>query len=186
MSRGTVVVIGVGAIVGLIILLGSMFTVEQREQALVIQFGDPLRAVQEPGLNFKIPFIQQVVYFDKRLAPPSARADRERLINEAQAFRNRVLPEAHGQAAQLRAEAEAYKQQVVARAEGGAKRFVSVYDEYHLAEEVTKRRIYLETMEGVFRDMNKVIIDSSSQGTSGVIPYLPLPEIQKRVRAGQQ
>ncbi|MDP6353008.1 MAG: FtsH protease activity modulator HflK, partial [Alphaproteobacteria bacterium] len=115
-----------------------------------------------------------------------ARADRERLINEAQAFRNRVLPEANGQAAQLRAEAEAYKSQVVARAEGGAKRFVSVYDEYRLAQDVTKRRIYLETMENVFRDMNKVIIDTSSQGTGGVVPYLPLPEIQKRVQAGQQ
>ena len=97
-----------------------------------------------------------------------------------------MLPEANGQAAQLRAEAEAYKSQVVARAVGGAQRFVSVYNEYHLAEEVTKRRIYLETMESVFRDMNKVIIDSSAQGTGGVIPYLPLPEIQKRVRAGQQ
>ena len=108
-----------------------------------------------------------------------AKADQERLINEADAFKNRVVPEANGQAAQLRAEAEAYKEQVVARAEGAAQRFIAVYDEYSKAREVTKERIYLETMEDVFRDMNKVIIDTGQSGT-GVVPYLPLPEIQKR------
>ena len=109
-----------------------------------------------------------------------AKADQERLINEADAFKNRVVPEANGQAAQLRAEAQAYKEQVVARADGAAQRFIAVYDEYNLARDVTKQRIYLETMESVFRDMNKVIIDSGEGGT-GVVPYLPLPEIQKRV-----
>ena len=108
-----------------------------------------------------------------------AKADQERLINEADAFKNRVVPEANGQAAQLRAEAEAYKEQVVARAEGAAQRFIAVYDVYSGAREVTKQRIYLETMEDVFRDMNKVIIDTGQSGT-GVVPYLPLPEIQKR------
>jgi membrane protease subunit HflK len=108
-----------------------------------------------------------------------AKADQERLINEADAFKNRVVPEANGQAAQLRAEAEAYKEQVVARADGAAQRFVAVYDEYRQAKEVTKQRIYLETMESVFRDMNKVIIDNGPGG-AGVVPYLPLPEIQKR------
>ena len=108
-----------------------------------------------------------------------AKADQERLINEADAFKNRVVPEANGQAAQLRAEAQAYKEQVVARADGAAQRFVSVYDEYSKARQVTKQRIYLETMEDVFRDMNKVIIDSGQSGT-GVVPYLPLPEIRNR------
>ena len=108
-----------------------------------------------------------------------AKADQERLINEADAFKNRVVPEANGQAAQLRAEAEAYREQVVARADGAAQRFVAVYDEYRQAKEVTKQRIYLETMESVFRDMSKVIIDNG-QGGTGVVPYLPLPEIQKR------
>ena len=108
-----------------------------------------------------------------------AKADQERLINEADAFKNRVVPEANGQAAQLRAEAQAYKEQVVARAEGAAQRFVSVYEEYREAKVVTKQRIYLETMEKVLQDMNKVVIDSG-QGGSGVVPYLPLPELQKR------
>ena len=109
-----------------------------------------------------------------------AKADQERLINEARAYHNRILPEASGQAAQVRQEAQAYRQQVVARAEGAAKRFLAVYDQYRLAKEVTKKRIYLETMERVFRDMNKVIIDSGEGGAGAVVPYLPLPEIQKR------
>jgi membrane protease subunit HflK len=109
-----------------------------------------------------------------------ARADLERAINEAQAYRNRVVPQANGQAAQLRNEAQAYKEQVVARAQGTASRFEAVYEQYRLAKDVTRRRIYLETLEGVFQDMNKVIIDSSGAGASGVVPYLPLPEIQKR------
>ena len=115
-----------------------------------------------------------------------AKADQERLINEAQAYHNRILPEASGQAAQVRQEALAYKEQVVARAEGAAKRFTAVYDQYRLAKEVTKKRIYLETMERVFRDMNKVIIDSGEGGAGGVVPYLPLPEIQKRATAARE
>ena len=73
-----------------------------------------------------------------------------------------------------------HEQQFIARAEGAAKRFLAVYDQYRLAKEVTKKRIYLETMERVFRDMNKVIIDSGEGGAGAVVPYLPLPEIQKR------
>ena len=114
-----------------------------------------------------------------------AKADEERLINEAQAYHNRILPEASGQAAQLRQEAQAYKEQVVARAEGAAKRFLAVYDQYRLAKEVTKKRIYLETMERVFRDMNKVIIDTGEGGAGAVVPYLPLPEIQKRAASAR-
>lgn len=110
-----------------------------------------------------------------------ARADMERLINEAQAYQNRVIPEANGQAAQLREEAQAYKEQVVARADGAAQRFVSVYDQYAKATDVTRRRIYLETMERVLSDMNKIILDSGETG-QGVVPYLPLPEIRSRAQ----
>jgi membrane protease subunit HflK len=112
-----------------------------------------------------------------------ARADLERLINEAQAYRNRIVPEANGQAAQLRQEAEGYKEQVVSRAQGAANRFEAVYDQYRLAKDVTRQRIYLETMESVLRDMNKIIIDSPDGG-SGVVPYLPLPEVRARSSAG--
>lgn len=109
-----------------------------------------------------------------------ARADQERLINEAQAYRNSIVPQSRGQASQIRNEAQAYKEQVVARAEGAASRFGAVYEQYRQAKDVTRQRIYLETMESVMRDMNKVIIDSAGGGAGGVVPYLPLPEIQKR------
>ena len=107
-----------------------------------------------------------------------ARADQERLINEAQAYANRIVPEAKGEASKIRESAEAYRQEVIARADGASKRFLSVYNEYKLAKEVTRRSIYLETMEKVMENMNKVIIDD--KGKNGVVPYLPLPELSKR------
>ena len=112
-----------------------------------------------------------------------ARADLERQRNEAEAYANDIIPRARGQSAQVLQEAEAYKQETVAKAEGDAARFLSVYREYARAKEVTTRRIYLETMESVLKDMNKIIIDSRASG-SGVVPYLALPEIQKRTGGG--
>ncbi len=88
------------------------------------------------------------------------------------------MPEARGASQRLVLEAEAYKAQVVARAEGEASRFISVHTEYLQARNVTRRRIYLETMESIFSGMSKIIIDDDA-GT-GVVPYLPLPEIQAR------
>ena len=109
-----------------------------------------------------------------------ARADQERLINEAQAYANRIVPEAKGEASKVRESAEAYKQEVIAIADGASKRFLSVYNEYKLAKDVTRRRIYLETMEKVMQNMNKVIIDN--ENGSGVLPYLPLPELNKSTK----
>ena len=81
-------------------------------------------------------------------------------------------------------EAEAYEQEVVARANGEAQRFTLVYNEYRQAKSVTRQRIYLETMEKILADMNKVLIDSSASGGQGVVPYLPLPELTKRRQGG--
>jgi len=108
----------------------------------------------------------------------AARADQERLRNEAEAYANKIIPEARGEAARIGQQAEAYKQRVIAEAEGEAKRFISIYDEYRKAPGVTRKRIFLETMERVLGDKTKVIVDSKA-GT-GVVPYLPLPEIDKR------
>jgi membrane protease subunit HflK len=108
-----------------------------------------------------------------------ARADLERQINEAQAYRNDIIPRARGEAAQIVQAAEAYKQQVVANAEGTAKRFLSVYFEYAQAKDITMRRIYLETMEQVLKSATKVIVDLAGNAP-GVVPYLPLPEVQRR------
>ena len=107
----------------------------------------------------------------------AARADMERSKNEAEGYANDVIPRARGDAAKILQEAEAYKQQVVAAAEGEASRFVAIYNEYAKAKKVTQERMYLETMEKVLADINKVIIDKKS---GGVVPYLPLPELSKK------
>jgi membrane protease subunit HflK len=106
----------------------------------------------------------------------AARADMERAKNEAEAYQNDVIPRARGDAAKILQEAEAYKKQVVA-AEGEASRFLAIYTEYAKAKEVTQERMYLETMEKVLADIDKVIIDRKA---GGVVPYLPLPELTKK------
>jgi membrane protease subunit HflK len=110
-----------------------------------------------------------------------ARADRDRQINEAQAYSNDILPRARGEAEQLRLGAEGYKEQVVRTAEGDVSRFLAIYEQYKLAPEVTVRRMYYETMEKVFGGMQKIIIDESAEG-QGVVPYLPLGELTSRGR----
>jgi membrane protease subunit HflK len=87
------------------------------------------------------------------------------------------VPEARGQAARIIQQGEGYKQQVTAEAQGEAARFISVYDEYKKAPDVTRRRIYLDTMRDILADTNKVILDSKS--ASGVLPYLPLPALRQ-------
>ena len=107
-----------------------------------------------------------------------ARADKEKVINEGIAYKNDIIPRARGESEQIIQKAEAYKREVVARSEGDAQRFESVLKSYKNNEDVTKKRIYLETLEGIFQNATKVIIDTK-QG-SGVLPYLPLPEIRKK------
>ena len=102
----------------------------------------------------------------------------ERSKNEAEAYANDVIPRARGEAAKIMQAAEAYKQKVVASAEGEASRFVSIFTEYDKAKEVTQERMYLETMEKVLADIEKVIIEKNAG--SGVVPYLPLPELGKK------
>jgi membrane protease subunit HflK len=111
-----------------------------------------------------------------------ARADRERLRNEAEAYRNDILPRARGEAEQLLQQAAAYREQVINLAQGDARRFLSVLEAYNTAPDVTARRLYLETMEQVLRGTNKVIIDGQVEGGSGngVVPYLPLQELMRR------
>jgi len=109
-----------------------------------------------------------------------ARADKERVINEAEAYANRIVPEARGEASKVIAEAQGYKEQVIARAEGAAQRFISIYNEYNNAKDVTKRRIYIETMEALMKNTKKIIIDNNS-GNS-VVPYLPLPELRNKAQ----
>jgi modulator of FtsH protease HflK len=109
----------------------------------------------------------------------AARADLERLQNEAQTYANRVVPDAKGRAAQILQVAEGYKQQAVAEAKGQSARFLKVYDEYKKAPDVTRQRIYLETMERILGGSDKLVYDGGSSG-QGIVPYLPLNELSSR------
>ena len=104
-----------------------------------------------------------------------ARQDRDRARNEAEAYRNDILPRARGEVQQVVQKAQAYKERLVQEAEGEADRFLSVYEAYKENPEVTRRRMYLETLQSVLGDSDKVILDS---GTGGAVPYLPLNELR--------
>jgi membrane protease subunit HflK len=112
----------------------------------------------------------------------AARADLERLQNEAQTYANRVVPEARGRAAQIMQNAEAYREQTVAEATGQTARFNQVYQEYAKAPQVTRQRLYLETMERLLGGTDKIILDSGTAATGGqgVIPYLSLDQNRPR------
>ncbi len=109
----------------------------------------------------------------------AARSDAERAQNEAQTYANRVVPEARGRAAQITQAAEAYKQQTVAEATGQTSRFLQVYEQYKKAPDVTRERMYLETMERLFSGTDKIILDPGASGQNGVVPYLPLNELTR-------
>jgi membrane protease subunit HflK len=109
----------------------------------------------------------------------AARIDLDRAVNEAQTYANRVVPEARGRVAQITQSAEAYKSQTVAQATGQTSRFVKIYEQYTKAPEVTRERMYLETMERVLGGADKIILDSGGREGSNVVPYLPLNELTR-------
>lgn len=134
-------------------------------------------------------FITQVQL--QRVDPPAAvidafndvqraRADQERARNEAEAYANDILPRARGEAGRINQETEAYKAQVVNLAEGEAKSFLSVYQSYAQAKDVTAWRLYLESMDAVLKKATKVVVDSSGKGMSGVVPYMSLPDVKEK------
>ncbi|POF28685.1 FtsH protease activity modulator HflK [Roseibium marinum] len=109
----------------------------------------------------------------------AARADQERIRNEAEAYANRIVPEARGESARVLEAANAYKDQTIAEATGESQRFTKIYEQYEKAPDVTRERMYLETLEKVLGVTNKIIIDSNSSGT-GVLPFLPLNDLNGR------
>ncbi|HWM47219.1 MAG TPA: FtsH protease activity modulator HflK [Xanthobacteraceae bacterium] len=115
----------------------------------------------------------------------AARADLERAQNEAQTYANRVVPEARGRASQIQQSAEAYREQTVAEAKGQASRFSQVYEQYKNAPDVTRQRLYLETIERILGGTDKVILDAQTSGSNGVVPFLPLDQLQRRPAAPQ-
>ncbi len=159
--------------------------IEQDTKALMQQMLDDY----ESGIAINDVQLQQV-------DPPSpvvdafddvqrARADKERLRNEAEAYRNDILPRARGESEKVIQEAEAYREEVINRATGDADRFSAVYKAYAADKDVTAKRIYIETLEGILKNTQKIIIDGD--GAGNVLPYLPLNELTKnKSKTGQE
>ncbi|EGV16953.1 FtsH protease activity modulator HflK [Thiocapsa marina] len=149
-------------------------TIQERVQALMDQYQTGL-LVTSVNMQPAKPPEQVKAAFDDAI---KAREDKERLENQAEAYANEVLPQARGEAARIIADARAYRDQVVARSEGETARFTAILTEYLMAPEVTRQRLYLETMEQVLGDSNKVIIDVENGGDS--LLYLPIDQLIKQ------
>ena len=157
------------------ILTGARQTIETAVQALMQKTLDEYGAgivIQQVQLQKVDPPTQVIDAFRDVQA---ARSDLERAQNEAQTYANKIVPEARGRAAKITQDADAYKSQTVADAKGQTSRFLQVYDQYKKAPDVTRRRMYLETMERILGSTDKTIIDTGSANGPGVVPYLPLP-----------
>lgn len=152
---------------------GIELEVEEITQAILDSYGAGV-GIAQIAIEDVAPPTEVADAFDE---VQRAEQDEDRFQEEARQYSNTQLGEARGQAAQIREGAAAYKDRVVKEAEGEAARFVAVYDEYAKAPEVTRRRLFLETMEAVLNRSNKVIIDG--EAGSGVVPYLPLNELQR-------
>jgi modulator of FtsH protease HflK len=159
------------------ILTGARATIETAVQELMQKTLDSYGAgIQVTQVQLqKVDPPAQVI--DSFRDVQAARSDAERAQNEAQTYANRVVPEARGRAAQITQAAEAYRQQTVAEATGQTSRFLQVYEEYKKAPDVTRERMYLETMERLFNGTDKIIMDQGAQ--NGVVPYLPLNELTR-------
>jgi membrane protease subunit HflK len=158
------------------ILTGARNVIEQNVQELM------QRTLDNYGSGIQITQVQM-----QKVDPPAqvidafrdvqaARADLERLQNEAQTYANQVVPQARGRSAQILQAAEGYREQAIAEAKGQSGRFLKVYEEYKKAPDVTRERIYLETMERVLGGSDKLVYDGGPGG-QGVVPYLPLSEL---------
>jgi len=160
------------------VLTSARQTIETAVQELMQKILDGYQAgilIQQVQLQKVDPPTQVIDSFRDVQA---ARSDLERAQNEAQTYANRVVPEARGRAAKINQDAEAYREQTVADAKGQTSRFLQVYDQYKKAPDVTRQRMYLETMERVLGGTDKTIIDNGQNGP-GVVPYLPLSEVNR-------
>ena len=149
--------------------------VEQLIQQTLNEFGSGILVTQVQLLKVDPPADVIASFRDVQ----AARADADRVQNEAQTYANKVVPEAKGQASQITEAAAAYRDRTIAEAQGQADRFDKVYQSYKAAPDVTRRRMYLETMEQVLGGVDKVIIDKSAEG-AGVVPYLPLGSLTNK------
>lgn len=146
-------------------------TVLERMQEMLNDYQAGVKVTQVQLLETRVPPDVLDAFHDVQ----RAQADQERMANEAEAYRNSILPRARGEAQRVVQEAEAYKEKVTNIAEGDAQRFLSVYAAYQLSPEVVSRRLYIEAISDVLQGSQKVVIDPSA---NNVIPYMPLPGLK--------
>ncbi|PPD15414.1 MAG: FtsH protease activity modulator HflK [Methylobacterium sp.] len=167
------------------ILTGARLEIERQVQELM------QRTLNAYGAGIVIQQVQML-----KVDPPNevidafrdvqaARADQERAQNEAQTYANRVIPEARGEASRITQRAEAERERMIADARGEAARFNAILDEYQKAPDVTRQRLYLETIERIYGGMEKVIIDPGNGQQNGVVPFLPLNDLMRSRTQGQ-
>lgn len=137
-------------------------------------FNDYGAGIEIIAVNLSRPDVPQQV-IDEFQDVKRAEQNKETAESVAEGYRNEILPKAKGEAAQIAQQSLAYKAQVIADAEGDVARFNNVYAQYVQAKDVTKRRMYLETMEAVMKDMPKVIVDDAARGNGGMVQMMPLP-----------
>jgi len=164
------------------ILTGARATTENKVQELMQKTLDGYGAgilVQQVQLQKVDPPAQVIGAFRDVQA---AQTDAQRLQNEAETYTNRIVPDARGRAAQILQVAEGYREQAIAEAKGQSARFLKVYEEYRKAPDVTRERLYLETMERILHGSEKLVYDAGSGAgaSQGVVPYLPLNELTPR------
>jgi membrane protease subunit HflK len=152
------------------------FQVENNIQEIMNGYGTGIKVIKVNILNAKPPEAVKDAFDDVT----QAREDEVRLRNEAESYRNEVMPKARGAAARLREEADAYKKEVIAKAEGEAERFTQLLKEYRKAPAVTRDRLYLDMMESVLANSSKVMVDV--QGSNNLL-YLPLDKLMSRAAA---
>jgi len=166
------------------ILTGARLTIESAVQELMQKTLNDYKAgvvVQQVQIQKADP-PQQVINAFRDVQ--AARADQDRAQNEAQAYANKVVPEARGEAARIVQRAEAEREKMIANAKGEAAQFIKLYDEYKKAPEVTRQRLFLESIERIYGGMDKVILDQKAGGAQGVVPYLPLNELTRKPEKG--
>jgi membrane protease subunit HflK len=162
------------------ILTGARHDVETAVQDLMQKVLDSYQAgIQITQVQMqKVDPPQQVI--DAFRDVQAARADAERSQNEAQTYANQVVPAARGNAARIQQAAEAYREQTVAEATGQASRFLQVYEQYKKAPDITRERLYIETIEHILTGSDKIILDAAPNSSVGIVPVLPLNDLMRQ------
>lgn len=157
------------------ILTSAQTQIAEDTKAIMQQMFDNYGAgIEIIAVNLSRPDVPQPV-IDEFQDVKRAEQDKQTSVSVAEGYANEILPKARGEASKMVQDAEAYKSRIVADAQGDTARYNQIYKQYALAKDVTKRRMYLETMEAVLRNMPKVVVDANARGNGGVMQYLPLP-----------